>query len=139
MIQRYRDIEKPLGWLGCSYIRDVAFQQDTYLSNASVFLGSKLVQAANYAPIIKGLKVCFATATNTLHQSSTMIEEIKNLASTPKGLASLLLPPLIGYYVYKSANDYNKNKNKTRDLPPIKLTMDEFKMLETNTMLQCES
>ena len=69
----------------------------------------------------------------------SITEEIKKLASTKAGLASLILPPLIGYGVFAAANDYKANSKKPRDLPPIQLEEDAFKTLELNTMLQCES
>jgi hypothetical protein len=69
----------------------------------------------------------------------TIAEEIKKVASTKAGLASLILPPLIGYGVIAVANDYKSNSKKPRDLPPIQLEQDDFKTLELNTMLQCES
>jgi len=66
----------------------------------------------------------------------TIAEEIKKVASTKAGLASLILPPLIGYGVIAVANDYKSNSKKPRDLPPIQLEQDDFKTLELNTMLQ---
>lgn len=68
-----------------------------------------------------------------------MFEEIKRLSGTKAGIATLIIPPLIGYGVLAVATDYKNESKKPRGLPPIALEEDAFKTLELNTMLQCES
>jgi hypothetical protein len=71
--------------------------------------------------------------------TTKMFEEIKRLSGTKAGIATLIIPPLIGYGVLAVATDYKNESKKPRGLPPIALEEDAFKTLELNTMLQCES